>query len=204
MSINPRQHKPTPQLPEGTNVPANDKAEDGIIGGILRWPAVLPDIAAELHPDDFRQDFHQRVYRAMLDMQERRATIDMVSVYSWMNQRGQIVGDNDRVDLARVWDAMPTGAHTAYYATLVMEASRLRSLAFASWESMQDALRPTAPTEEIIEAAERRLFAIADRRAGESMERLRSIIPQVLERMDARAAKGSAAGVATGLTDLDE
>ena len=57
--------------------PVDVEAEMGVLGSILLNPEVCDDVALILRGDDFYDDAHQRIFRAMQDMHDSGKKIDV-------------------------------------------------------------------------------------------------------------------------------
>lgn len=186
--------------------PHNAAAERGVLGGILRDPGVLPDVAALLAPGDFYLDAHQRVYRAQLALAAEGAPIDLVTLDARLRLGGQSAGAGGRELLADLWTAAPTGANAEYHAGLVRECAAVRALIHASTEILRDAYDRTGPASELLARAERAVFAIAERQAGGRGDPVPAsdLVREALARIDDRVAGNSPPGTLTGYCDLDD
>src|SRR5206468_3881865 len=58
--------------------PHNPDAERGLICGILRDPDTLPAVQQVVRAEDFYQDAHQRVFRAIADLADQNRPVDLV------------------------------------------------------------------------------------------------------------------------------
>jgi replicative DNA helicase len=61
-------------------LPQNLEAERSVLGAILLDPASLSFVVPILHEDDFFPDTHRRIYRAMLELFQRSAEIDILTL----------------------------------------------------------------------------------------------------------------------------
>jgi len=75
--------------------PQNLDAEKAVLGGVLLDNNAILDLSAALKPDSFYLPSHGRVFSVMLELYERQAPIDVVSV----NAAVQDVSISDLVDI---------------------------------------------------------------------------------------------------------
>jgi replicative DNA helicase len=185
-----------PHLP-----PQNLEAERSVLGSMLRDNHCIAEVAALLRRDNFYTDAHQKVFAAILHLWDGGAPADTVTVAALLIQRGQIhdVGGNYLADL---WDAAPTAANAVYYARIVREKALVRSLIHVSTEILRDAYDQVAPPGEMLEAAERKIFALSQLGAAGSAIPVGDAVDPCLRRIDARR-EGKAAGLPAGFIDLD-
>jgi replicative DNA helicase len=188
-------------------LPPHDRdAERAVLGALIRDPDILPDVAAVLRPEAFYLDAHQRVFTAIGAVAAAGVPIDLVAVHAELKRRGDAKDAGGAGHLAELWEAVPTGANAAHHAKLVRDASTLRGLIRVANEILREAHSPTGPAEELVAAAERKLFALAQAARGETggARALSDVVREVLDNIDARVSSGSTlAGLATGFADLD-
>jgi len=191
-------------------------SERAVIGGIFRWPTVLAEIAPLLAAKNFRDHAHGLVYQAQLELYDKAKPIDLVSVADLLHRRNelsQLGGLADRPGeksmeghtfLARLWDEVPTGANAVYHAERVRDASILRELSIAAQIISEEAERAAGSAEEILQSAEKRIFAIATMGVSGNLYKMSEIIHEVYDRLDQRAKSHSeVSGISSGFDSLD-
>lgn len=185
-----------------TNHENTDRAESRLLGGLFRWNAAIADVAPVLRPEDFRQDFHGEAYRTILELWECGKPASTVSVADALHREGK---DPGYKTLAEWWDAEPTGANTVHYAGIIRQASILRRLSYAGAAIKASADNPSGPAEEILEAAEKAIFEVADIGSSANVHDFACVVDDATDRIDARAQRGEGlSGIPTGFPDLDK
>jgi replicative DNA helicase len=181
-------------------------AERSVLSGILRCNSVLGDVLQVLRgPADFLVDAHRRIFAAAVCLYEAGKPVDTVTLADELFRRKEI--DDVRYDyLAELWDCCETAAHAIHHAEIVRHLSIARQLIEAGTGIVRDAHDYSRPGPELLEEAERRIFAIAaENQQGTTVE-LRAGVPKVFDALDARrqpAHRGNADAVPTGFADLD-
>ena len=67
-------------MPPGRALPQNSEAEASVLGGILLNPKVaLNQVVEILTPDDFYVPAHQRIYEAILQLEQQHQPIDLIT-----------------------------------------------------------------------------------------------------------------------------
>jgi replicative DNA helicase len=98
----------------------------------------------------------------------------------------------------------PTAANAVRYANIVREKSMLRGLGTAASEIAQLVGEQVGTPSEILEAAERKIYALRKGESQDSLEHIGTIMLKVFERLNELANSDSAIpGLSTGLRDLD-
>ena len=76
--------------------PQSLEAEQSVLGAILIDRETIIEIAEFLRPEDFYRQAHATVYRAMLDLFERREPVDIVTVAETLERKGELEGIGGR------------------------------------------------------------------------------------------------------------
>lgn len=186
--------------------PQHLEAERGVLGSILLDNEVIHDIIAFLRPEDFYRDAHQIIYAAIRELYDKNKGIDAVTLAEELKLRGQfeqVGGDNT---LTEIVTSVPHAANGKYYAEIVKQKATNRQLIESATEIIRDGYSNQFTAQELLESAERKVFAIAeDQIRGETFE-LKDVVKQAMEVIAIRADSGGHAvtGLATGLIDLDD
>src|SRR4051812_20510090 len=91
--------------------PHSREAEEGVLGGLLRDPDTLNVVQQVVRVDNFYLDAHQKVYQAIIDLSQEGQPIDLVLLHERLRKQKQIVDVGGPEYLAKLWDAVPTGAN---------------------------------------------------------------------------------------------
>lgn len=192
--------------PRGDRLPPQHlEAEQGVLGSILLDNEVMHDVVGFLRVEDFYRDSHQLVYSAIRDLYDQAKGIDAVILADELKRRDQFdrIGGDDA--LAEITESVPHAANGKYYAEIVKEKAIQRSLIDSATEILRDGYSNKFTAKELLESAERKVFAIAqDQIRGATLE-LKDVVLQAMDRIAARAeTKHAVTGVGSGLVDLDD
>jgi replicative DNA helicase len=183
---------------------AADRLERSVLGGVLRDPRQMAHAAQALTAECFRTDAHRKLWSALAALWDAGgAAVSLAGVADHLHRLGQ-VADVGYDYLEKLWDDEPTGAHVAYHAGLVRDHALLRGLALAGAEIEALGRRPAGPAEEMLGAAEAKLFALSRLADQGAAAPLADVIREARDRIDAlNAARSPVSGLATGHRDLD-
>jgi replicative DNA helicase len=183
-------------------LPQNAEAERAVLGSILLDPSSLSIVVPILSKEDFFSDKHQRIYRGMLELFDRSAQIDLLTLKEEL-----AAGEHESVDAAYLsWllDGVPDIGNVEHYARIVKEKATLRRLIRAGQRIVRDGLTQEKTAEELLGEATGEIFEIADDSVREAFTPIGKIVKHNLEVIeDARARQGMLSGLATGFTELD-
>jgi replicative DNA helicase len=185
-------------------LPQNLDAERSVLGAILLDSAALSFVVPILRQEDFFPDTHRRVYRAMLELYERSAEIDTLTLKEELDRKGGIEKAGGSAYLAALVDAVPDVANVEHYARIVKEKSTLRRLIQAGQRLMREGLAQEQDAEQLLGTATGEIFDIAEDAIRGGFTSIGQIVKHNLEVIeDARNRQGVLSGLPTGFLELD-
>ena len=183
-------------------LPQNADAESAVLGSILLDPSTISVVVPILSQEDFYSDKHQRIYRGMLDLFDRSAEIDLLTLKEQLN-----TGDTETVDAAYLsWllDGVPDIGNVEHSPRIVKEKSTLRRLIRAGQRIVREGLTQEKTAEEMLGQVTGEIFEIADDSVREAFTPIGKIVKHNLEVIEAaRASQGMLSGLPTGFTELN-
>ena len=185
-------------------LPHSAAAEQSVLGAILVDPRCVPEVIEKLRPDDFYLQRNREIFETIYTMFNYSRTIDPVTVLEGLKQDGHDPDDQAWSYLLQLMDTTPTAANVGEYIEIVKDKTLLRRLAEAAGE-VSDMVQAGADTgQTVLDAAERRIYAIRQGRAALGLTPIAEIMIDVYDRLEELAASDrSVTGLETGLRDLD-
>ena len=185
--------------------PQNIEAEQGVLGSVLLDNDVLHDVVSMITVEDFYRDSHQIIYRTIRDLYDLGKAIDAITLVDELSRRDQYQAIGGHETLSQILNSVPHAANAKYYAGIVREKSVSRLLIESATEIIREGYSNNFTSEELLEAAERRIFQIADGQTKGDTVELREVVTLAMDRIAARTeSKHPITGVATGFFDLDK
>ena len=144
--------------------PQSLEAEEAVLGAILIDRETIIEIAEFLKPEDFYRQAHANVYRAMLELFERREPVDLVTVAETLERNDELEQIGGRAYLSQLSNQTPTAVHAVQYARIVERKAVLRNLIGAAGKIAGIGYEDPAEIQEAIDRAESELFQVSSRR----------------------------------------
>jgi replicative DNA helicase len=189
-------------------LPNDQSAEKAVLGGILADNAVFAEVATLLMPEDFHQAGHSAIYEAFVNLQKQvpPQPIDAVTVTAELRAASKLNAAGGPGYLAELEGGVPTTANTVSYARIVQEKSLKRRLINACAELSDIATDPGTRVDEMLDEAQRRVFAIAEKHQEGDLKPFHVTLDHTLEVIEQLCASGGAGvtGLSTGFHDLDQ
>jgi len=184
--------------------PQSLEAEQSVLGAVLIDRETIIEIAEFLRPEDFYRQAHANVYRAMLELFERREPVDLVTVSETLERKDELDAIGGRAYLSTLSNQTPTAVHAVQYARIVERKAVLRNLIGAAGKIAGIGYEDPAEIQEAIDRAESELFQVSNRRITAGFSQLKELLHAAYDRLDyLHAHRGELNGVASGFTDLD-
>ncbi len=184
--------------------PQSLEAEQAVLGSMLIDSRCVGDVIGILRPEDFYLQQNREIYETIYTMFNFSQTIDPVTVLEKMRQMG-VHHEHSRDYIQQLMEITPTAANAVRYAGIVRDKSMLRSLADASTDIFQMVHEQVGTPGEILETAEKKIFALRKGERSESLEHIGVTLHKVFDRLTELSQSDSAIpGMSTGMRDLDK
>jgi replicative DNA helicase len=183
--------------------PQNLEAEEAILGGILVDAEAIGRITDILEGDAFYLAAHRNIYEAALTLHQSGKPADLMTVATWLGDRGILdkVGGQSR--LVELYDRTPSAVNIDLYAQLVMDKYLRRRLIRVGNE-ISDLGHDTAQElPEVLDTAEQKVFNITQARPQDGLVSTAEVLTQTFADIESRAIGQTLPGLACGFYDLD-
>ncbi|MGH7025149.1 MAG: replicative DNA helicase [Caulobacteraceae bacterium] len=200
-----RPASPSPEIP---HAPANIEAEQALLGILLYDNAAYERLSDHLQGGDFFEPFHGRLYEA-IQSHIRRGQLAEPILLAEQFQRDPSFEELGGVRyFADLVEHAPPAANAPDYGRVIHDLALRRALIRIGGEISTDAQvgDPDQSGREQIEAAEQKLFALAETgAASQGLVDLEQALAGAVENAAAAYGRdGGLAGLSTGLADLDQ
>lgn len=192
---------------------ADPEAEASVLGSILVDPHerdVVHDVFELLHPEDFDDKRHERIFHAIRRVWDQGFSIDYVTIGDELERAKDLRAVGGREYLVTLAERVPTATNLLRHARIVRDYSVLRQLYHVGNEIVEISKTPPPPEENggvraVLDIAERKVFEIANKEQTGNGAHLSNILPTVLKRIEnSRDRSARHTGVETGFYDLDD
>jgi len=184
-------------------IPHSLEAEQAVIGSMLIDARCVSDVIGVVRADDFYSSINKDIFKTIYSMFNYSLTIDPVTVLEQLRVEGVFTD----ISPSYIRDLMlitPTAANVKEYAEIVRDKALLRAIVDAGGDISEMAISGEGGAMNILEAAEKRVYALRQGRNREGLEPISKVLVGVYKRISDAAASGSGIpGLTTGLCDLD-
>ena len=187
--------------------PQSERAEMAVLGSMLLDSHCIPDVIEVLGRDKtcFYRTGHQEIYETIIEASEENEAVDPVVLMESLRRKQLLDRVGGPAYLMSLEESVPTAANAQYYARIVWEKAIKRNLIDTSTQILRESYEDTRPVEDLLDKAEQRIFAIAEKKVATTTVRITDILKSAFDRIDRlQDRKGQLTGLATGFYDLDE
>lgn len=183
--------------------PADNEAEQAVLGSILVKPGGLDLIVDSLRPEDFYREAHSRIFQTMLDLYAKKEPVDLVTVTALLRERSQLEGVGGRVFLATLSEEVGFATNLEFYAHKVKEKARLRRLLDTTQIIAGACLNPIDDVGRFIDEAEGKIFQLMGDGKIKAQPLSDMVVPVVNQIEGLFRNKGRLLGLSTGFNAID-
>ena len=184
-------------------LPQSLEAEQAVLGSILIDSRCLTDVIGILRIEDFYLEQNRQIYETIYNMFNFSQTIDPVTVLDKLKELGYY-RDDTREYILQLMEITPTAANAVRYANIVRDKAMLRGLADAATDISETVYEQKGTPAEILELAEKKIFALRKGERGDSLEHIGTTLHRVYDHLTELSESDSAIpGLSTGMMDLD-
>lgn len=187
----------------GRQAPHSASAEQAVIGSMLIDTRCIPDVIERLKGAEFYIQQNRDIFETIYSMFSYGQTIDPITVLDQMKTRG-VFRETSTAYIAELMRITPTAANVLEYAAIVSDRALLRNLATAADEINALVYEGTGEAENMLEAAERKIYALRQGRVVGGLVPISTVVQTVYSNLSEAASSGQKIpGLSTGLNDLD-
>jgi replicative DNA helicase len=185
--------------------PQSIEAEMSILGGILLENEAINRTLEILTPEDLYRENHRKIFRAMIELNERNEPCDLITLTSILKKRGELEEVGGGAYLATLVDYVPTAANIAYYCKIIKEKGLTRKLINAATDIVTRGYDDQMEVAELLDNAQKAIFEISENKLRPAFFPVSTVLKEAIKNIELLyERKEHVTGVPTGFIDLDE
>ncbi len=185
--------------------PHNDEAERSVLGSAMLDKDALFDVVELIHADDFYNEGHKEIFKAITDLYKKSAPVDVLTVSEELKKRNSLEMVGGRAYIAALSADVPSTSNAAEYAKIVSGKAVLRNLINTADGIMNSSYEENMDTNAILDMAEREIFEIAQKGQKSDFAHIKDVLLENINTIDKMSQlEGNLTGLTTGFRDLDQ
>ena len=171
---------------------------------LLKDGAAIPAVSSILQEDDFFINEHKKLYAIILSLYLRKIPPNLLSITEELRRTNNLTGRYMEI-VVRMGEVAFSTVYAESWALKIKEKSVLRHLIQAGEEIVRDAYDDKKELEEILDTAEKKIFAVTSQTGSADLEAVQPILQRAFENIQlAVDNKGKPTGVGSGFDDFDK
>lgn len=190
--------------PAGNSLPPqNVEAEESILGGILLDPEAMGRVADVIAPEAFYISIHQEIYEAALALHRDGKPTDLMTVTSWLQDRGKLDDIGGTGKLAQLVERTVSAVNIDRYAILVMDKYTRRQLIGASHEIAELGYDMSLELEVVLDRSEQKVFGLTQQRPKQGLTPIAETLIYTFDELENLQQATALPGLSCNFYDLD-
>ena len=189
----------------GRMQPRDIEIEKAILGAIMLEKNAFERANEVLQADHFYSDAHQAIFQAMIEMNQKGMAVDMLTVVTYLNQKGQIDHDLTPFYVSSLTNAVTGASHLNTHCKIVAELAFKRSLIRIGNELINSGYDESADTFDTLQDAEQRIMDMTNKFTKGDVTHISDACVRTLERIEKlRNREEWITGTPSGYVELDK
>lgn len=189
---------------DGRIPPHSIEAEKSVLGAALLSKDALFDVVEVVRAEDFYDENHKEIFKAILDLHRKSAPVDALTVAEELKKRNSLNMIGGRAYIASLSAGTPITSNAMEYGKIVAEKASIRKLIGTADDIVAKGYEGSMDAGQILDYAERGIFEISQKRQKGQYSHIKDVLLTNIEIID-KASKldGGLTGVTTGFKYLD-
>ncbi len=186
-------------------MPSSKEAEQAVLGSMLISKYALQKCVEGVNPELFFYDNHRQLFSVLKELAENKKTIDFTVVIAELEKKKLLKTIGGLEYLVELTEKVPSASNVDNYIAIVVEKATLRKLIQESNAIIESAYNETDSVNEILDDAERKIFAVAKARKSTEFKTIQEVLFKTQSDIEKLSqSKAEVTGLATGFLEIDK
>lgn len=178
--------------------------EEAVLGAILLDKDAIGVVVDVLKPESFYSDANQLIFQQCLRLFEKMHPIDMLTVTEALKKAGKLDDIGGGYYITELTNRVGSMANIEYHAKIVQQKYIERQLIKFSGELIRDAYEQKKDTFDLLEQAEKGIFAVTQSGYNKAEREIGGLVSQVIKQVEQAVKIGDGlTGEPSGITSID-
>jgi len=192
-------------LGEGPVPPQALEAERAVLSAMLLAPEAVGRAVEKMDSSVFYRGAHAKLFDACVALYNRNEKADLITVVEELRKRGELDTVGGPAFVASLVESATTTANLEEHIKIVASKAVLRALIRAAQDTQQECFSAGDETQNILDRAEQRVFAITDTRVRQGFAPIKELLKNTFKHIqELYERKAYVTGVPSGYDDLDK
>lgn len=178
--------------------------EEAVLGALMLEQNALTTVIDILDASVFYKETHQVIYGAIHRLFAKSEPIDILTVTNELKSSGELELVGGAYFITQLTNRVASTANIEYHARIISQKFIQRELIRISSEIIKDAFEDTTDVFDLLDRAEKNLFAVSENNFRRDYDSMQSLVKDAISDIQAaRDHEGNLRGIPSGFTDLD-
>lgn len=178
--------------------------EESVLGALMLEQDALTAVIDTLKPESFYRESHQEIYRAIVQLFNDAAPVDLRTVVHQLRKNGKLEFVGGAYYVTVLTTRVSSASNIEFHARAIVEYAIKRSLIAIATEMQSNAYEDTQDIFELLDQSEQSLFEVTDSHIRKNYSDMRSLLGEAFKELEIkRQHKDGLIGIASGFTGLD-
>ncbi len=178
--------------------------EEALLGAMMLEQNALTNVIDILKPEVFYKESHQKIFSAIHDLFSNAQPVDILTVTEALKKSGELDMVGGAYAISMLTNRVASSANSEYHARIVLQKFLQRELIRISSEIIKDSYEDSQDVFDILDKAEKELFAVSETNLRRNYKNMHSLIKDAITQIEgAKNQDGHISGIPSGFTDLD-
>jgi replicative DNA helicase len=192
-------------LPDFGKVPPQAiDMEEAVLGAVMLEKEAVITVLDILKPESFYKDSHNKIFKAISDLNLREFPVDLYTVTEELRAHGELESVGGPVYLTQLTSKVVSAANVDYHSRIVAQKYIQRELIRVSSEIQTRSFDDTYDVTELLDYSENELFQIAEGNIKREVSPINVVIKEAIAEIEKAGKREDAlVGIPSGFTRLD-
>jgi replicative DNA helicase len=178
--------------------------EEAVLGAIMLEKNAFDAASELLKPECFYVDSHQRIFAAMMGLQQKNMPIDILTVVEELRKRDELEVVGGPYFVTKLTNSVVSSAHIDTHCKILIQKFIQRELIRLSGEIIGDAYEDSTDAFDLLDEAESKLFDLTNSYVKGNFDEISNVLVTAVNRIEElRNKKDDISGVPSGFAKLD-
>ena len=189
-----------------SEIPNDFEAEQAVLGSIIYDNEMIyRALDAVKKPTSFYTPAHQYIFRAMLELHDKKLPIDEISLGDQLKSLSQLEEIGGYSYLASLQDCVPSSMNVFHYGKIVARHSQLRQLITLTTDTARKSRDPESEVSELLDDTIGKLMDLrADLDSDTIVRKVSDALPKIRERVELASQGKISYGLPTKYGEIDK
>ena len=178
--------------------------EEAVLGAMMLEQNALTNVIDILKPEVFYREAHQKIFAAIHDLFANSQPVDILTVTQELKKRGELDLVGGAYTISMLTNRVASAANVEFHARIVLQKYLQRELIRISSEIIKDSYEDTTDVFDILDKAEKELFAVSETNLRRNYEDMYSLVKEAVKQIEgAKNQEGHISGIPSGFSGID-